>query len=123
MCGFAQRTDHVGDIIPFIQVAQTGGRKSHLLYYQCDSAFDRIGTGYGQRHTFPLFSNADNYEMTGLPGFGYQRGFDFKLEDLFGKAALKQVSVLKRACEPAFIKQGRVTEIGFGLFAEVNCCA
>lgn len=42
---------------------------------------------------------------------------------LFGKAALKQISVLKRACEPAFIKQGRVTEIGFGLFAEVNCCA
>ena len=55
--------------------------------------FDRIGTGYGQRHTFPLFSNADNYEMTGLPGFGYQRGFDFKLEDLFGKAAFGYDSV------------------------------
>ena len=93
MRGFAQRTDHVGDIVPLIQVAQTGGRKSHLLYYQCDSAFDRIGTGYGQRHTFPLFSNADNYEMTGLPGFGYQRGFDFKLEDLFGKAAFGYDSV------------------------------
>ncbi len=41
----------------------------------------------------PLFSNADNYEMTGLPGFGYQRGFDFKLEDLFGKAAFGYDSV------------------------------
>ena len=93
MRGFAQRTDHVGDIVPLIQVAQTGGRKSHFLYHQCDSAFDRIGTGYGQRHTFPLFSHADDDEMAGFTGFGNQRGFYLELEDLFGEAGLGYDSV------------------------------
>ena len=36
--------------------------------------------------TSPLGKNS-------VPGFGYQRGFDFKLEDLFGKAAFGYDSV------------------------------
>ena len=93
MSGFAQRTDHVGDIVPLIQVAQTGGGKSYFLYHQGNGTFGRIGTGYGQRHAFPFFAHADDDEMAGFPGFGNQRGFYLELEDFFGEAGLGYDSV------------------------------
>ena len=83
VCGLAQRTYDVGHLVAHVQVAQACGRKSHLLHHQSDGTLLRICSGNGQGHAFALLAHADDNEVSGLAGLGYERCFHFQAEYLF----------------------------------------
>ena len=85
MGGIAKRTNNIGDVVAYIQVAQLDARQTYFLNNQSDGATLNVGIGNGQWHALSFMANANNHKMAGFPTFGNQRGFHLKKENLLGK--------------------------------------
>jgi hypothetical protein len=88
VCGFAQGTNYVSDVVAFVEGAQFVGAGTYSLHHQGYGAFLCVASGNGKWHTFAFFAYAYNYKMSGFACLSNQRGFYFQLENFLAKLFL-----------------------------------
>ena len=93
MCGFAERSHHVGEHIAGFERTEFVRRNAHSLHHERDVAFFGVGFSNGQGHTFAVWVGADDDKMSGFACTCDEWCFDDKAEYVFRELALFYYSV------------------------------
>ena len=82
MCRISKRTNYVCYVVALVKATQLSRRQANLLYNNGYSTTFYVGIGNGQRHTFAIIANADDYKVACLTALCNQWGFNLKKENL-----------------------------------------
>ena len=70
VCWITERTNHVGNIITFVQLTEFCRRKTYFLYNNGYCTLLNVCIGNGKRHTLALVTYSDNDKVTCLAALG-----------------------------------------------------